>query len=172
MNATLTSLVTAGAAVGCGLIAGVFWAFSNFVMPALARLPPREGVAAMQSINRVVLNRRFLGVLFGTALCCLALALTALWGNAGAGAELRLVGAALYLLGTILVTKICHVPRNEALARHTGDPVDLARTWSRYVAGWTVWNHVRAAAAFAAAISLTLALLTSSGCDTAMRVRP
>ena len=35
------------AAIGCGLVAGVFFAFSSFVMKALARLQPAQGVAAM-----------------------------------------------------------------------------------------------------------------------------
>jgi uncharacterized membrane protein len=41
------SLLTFASALGCGLIAGVFFAFSSFVMRALARLPPARGVAAM-----------------------------------------------------------------------------------------------------------------------------
>ena len=57
-------------ALGAGLIAGVFFAFSSFVMPALAKLPAVQGVAAMQSINLVVLNRSFLGVFVGTAVLC------------------------------------------------------------------------------------------------------
>ena len=59
------------AALGCGLIAGVFFAFSTFVMKALARLPPGEGIAAMQSINIVVLNPSFLGAFLGTAAACI-----------------------------------------------------------------------------------------------------
>jgi uncharacterized membrane protein len=169
MNTILTSFVTLGAALGCGRIAGVFWAFSNFVMPALARLPPSQGVAAMQSINRVVLNRRFLGVLLGTGLCCLVLGVIALREGSGLGAWLRLAGCALYLLGTILVTKICHVPRNEALARRSADSVEAARLWPLYVGGWSTWNHVRGAASFAAAILLMLALLTLSGCSRPMQ---
>jgi uncharacterized membrane protein len=43
-------------AVGCGLNAGVFFAFSAFVMPALKRLPPAHGIAAMQSINRLAVT--------------------------------------------------------------------------------------------------------------------
>ena len=31
---------TLATALGCGLVAGVFFAFSTFVMPALKRLPP------------------------------------------------------------------------------------------------------------------------------------
>jgi uncharacterized membrane protein len=46
---TLT-LITA---LGCGLAAGVFYAFSTFVMKALARLPAAQGFAAMQSISDI-----------------------------------------------------------------------------------------------------------------------
>src|SRR3954453_3000242 len=66
----LESGLKLAAALGCGLIAGVFFAFSTFVMKALARLPADEGMAAMQSINVVVLNPMFLGVFLGTAALC------------------------------------------------------------------------------------------------------
>jgi uncharacterized membrane protein len=39
-------------ALGCGLVAGVFFAFSTFVMNALARLQPREGIAAIGKMLR------------------------------------------------------------------------------------------------------------------------
>ena len=47
-------------ALGCGLIGGAFFAFSTFVMKALARLPTPQGIAAMQSINVVVITPLFL----------------------------------------------------------------------------------------------------------------
>ena len=61
-----------------GLVAGIFFAFSNFVMKALARVSPGQGIAAMQSINVVVLNRWFFAVFLGTAGCCLVLAVSSL----------------------------------------------------------------------------------------------
>jgi uncharacterized membrane protein len=48
--------LTLFSALGCGLIGGVFFAFPSFVMNALARLPAAQGIAAMQSINVVVIN--------------------------------------------------------------------------------------------------------------------
>jgi len=56
------------ACIGAGTVGGVFFAFSAFVMKALAQLPASRGVAAMQRINVVVLNPLFLGVFMGTAL--------------------------------------------------------------------------------------------------------
>lgn len=49
--------MTITAALGCGLIAGVFFAFSTFVMKGLARIPTEAGVAAMQSINVTVADK-------------------------------------------------------------------------------------------------------------------
>jgi uncharacterized membrane protein len=39
--------LTLFAALGCGVVAGVFFAFSAFVMRALASLPALQGIAAM-----------------------------------------------------------------------------------------------------------------------------
>jgi len=108
-------------ALGSGLIAGVFFAFSAFVMKALARLPPAQGIAAMQSINVVVLNRWFFAAFFGTAAGCAALIGTSLWAWREDGAIYRLIGSALYLVGTILVTILFNVPWNNVLA--AVDPV-------------------------------------------------
>jgi uncharacterized membrane protein len=144
------------AALGCGLVAGVFFAFSTFVMKALARLPARDGIAAMQSINLTVLNPWFLGVFFGTgAACVLALICVGLrWDQPGA--VYLLAGGMLSLVGTLLVTILCNVPRNEALARV--EPAHGARLWAAYLTSWTAWNHFRTAASLAAAAAFSLAL--------------
>ncbi len=51
MMNSLLFVLTLLAALGCSMMAGVFFAFSAFVMKALARLPAEQGVAAMQAIN-------------------------------------------------------------------------------------------------------------------------
>jgi uncharacterized membrane protein len=146
------------AALGCGLIAGVFFAFSAFVMKALARLAPAEGIAAMQSINIAVLNPWFLGVFLGTAgASVLAVVAAALRWHEPRAVWL-LAGGGLYLAGTFLVTMRCNVPRNNALAAVERDDPDGASLWTRYVASWTAWNHVRTVAALAAATAFSIAL--------------
>ena len=154
----LIFVLTFVSALGCGLIAGVFFAFSAFVMKALARLPPAQGIAAMQAINVAVLNRWFFAAFFGTAAACVLLAVSSLLMWHAPGAIYRLIGSALYLIGTILVTIIFNVPRNDALAAVEADSADGANRWAQFVPGWTAWNHVRAVAALAAAASLTIAL--------------
>ena len=151
-------VLTLLAALGCAMMAGVFFAFSGFVMKALARLQPAQGVAAMQAINVAAVTPAFMAALFGTAVACGVLAAWALFAWDERFAPYLLVGSALYLVGTILLTIAYHVPRNEALARVEPHCADAESHWTRYLSGWTVWNHVRAAAALAAAATLTLAL--------------
>ena len=71
----LMSGLTLAAALGAGLVAGIFFAFSAFIMAALKRLPPEGGISAMQSINVAVLNPVFFLVFFGTAVAALILAI-------------------------------------------------------------------------------------------------
>jgi uncharacterized membrane protein len=149
------TLVTA---LGCGLVAGVFFAFSTFVMAALRRLKPEEGIAAMQSINILAVTPVFMTALFGTAAACLGLIAWAVtsWGEGPSA--LVLAGGALYFLGTIGVTIAFNVPLNNRLAGLHPQGADAADYWAKYVTTWTAWNHVRTIAALAAAALLTVAL--------------
>ena len=151
---TLT-LITA---LGCGLVAGVFYAFSTFVMKALARLPAAQGITAMQSINIVVINPVFMAAFMGTAAACVLVTVFSLVRWSGSEDVYSLSGALVYLIGTILVTIAFNVPRNDALAAADPQSADGARLWDRYVTSWTAWNHVRTAAALAAAALLTVAV--------------
>jgi uncharacterized membrane protein len=143
-------------ALGCGLIAGVFYAFSSFVMPALSRLPAVQGVLAMQEINRMALTRPFLVVFVGTALSCVLLAVLSALDLSDARARWRLVSCAAYLVGTFLLTIAYHVPRNEALDRVDATSLEAAARWGAYLAEWVPGNHARAGAALLGLIGLML----------------
>jgi len=150
--------LTLVAALGAGLVAGIFFAFSAFIMSALGRLPPESGISAMQSINVVVLNPVFFFVFFGTAVLSLVLAIAALIGWSEASAPYLLAGSLLYLVGTILVTMVFNVPLNNSLASVSANSAEGASVWKRYLSAWTAWNHVRTAASLAASASFIMAL--------------
>jgi uncharacterized membrane protein len=154
----LATIAILAAALGCGLVAGIFFAFSSFVMSGLARLPAPQGIAAMPSINVTAVTPGFMTTLFGTALLSIGLAIAALSRWPVPGATYLLAGCALYVVGAILVTMLCNVPRNSVLAALDPGSADAARIWPGYVVEWTAWNHLRAAAALAAAVCFILAL--------------
>jgi len=146
------------AVLGCGLMAGVFFAFSTFVMNALARLQASRGIAAMQSINIAVINPLFMGVLLGTAMLCLFLVGSSLAKWHQPGAAYVLLGGLFYLVGTLGVTLLFNVPLNDRLATVNPDSPEGAALWNHYLIHWTSWNHIRGVAALAATALFTLAV--------------
>ncbi len=155
----ILSGATVAATLGCGLVAGVFFAFSTFVMPALSRLSAASGIEAMQAINVAAINAWLMGALFGTAAVCFGLAVASLVGWSAPGAPLRFAACVAYLMGAVVVTAACNVPLNEALAPMHAADVEAAHFWSRYLAQWSFWNHVRGIAALSAAGLFALTLL-------------
>jgi uncharacterized membrane protein len=140
-------------AIGCALVAGVLFIFSAGIMRALGTLPPAQGIRAMQAINVVILNPWFLGIFVGTAVLCVLSLVGTIAQNAWPPPVGPLVGSLLYLVGVVMVTRIFHIPRNDALAAAVPESEDAARLWRAYLVEWTWWNHVRTAAALAAAVA-------------------
>lgn len=145
-------VLTLVAAVGCAVNGGIFFTFSTFTMAGLKRMPPADGMAAMQSINVTAVTPPFMTVLFGTGLLCLAVVVAAL----AAGEPLAAAGAAVYVAGAIAVTIAANVPLNDRLA--AAGPSETA-VWAHYADRWTAWNHVRTLSGVAAAALLIVAAL-------------
>jgi uncharacterized membrane protein len=154
----MTAWLTLLTALACGLMGGVFFAFSSFVMPALGRIPVAEGIRAMQRINVDVYHWSFMGTFFATPIACVATAVAAVRGESAEVVVYAVVGCVLYVLGNFAVTAAGNVPLNNALAAVDADTVEAAQEWSRYLVRWTRWNHVRTAASIVAAASFVLAL--------------
>ena len=155
-------VITAGtvvAAVAAGLSAGLLFAFSTSVMPALGGRPDPEAMRAMKAMNTAILNPLF-GLLFGgAALLCAALAVSAPFTTDESHAVLRGVGATLYVAGVFGLTMSVNVPMNQALDH--ADPASAAgiELWRNYLRRWTAWNHVRTATGAIATAILVVSLV-------------
>lgn len=151
--------LTLVAALGCGLVAGFFFAFSTTVMGALGQRPAAEGIAAMQAINVVVLRSWFITAFLGTAAVCVVGLIASLLRWQEPGAAWLFAGSVLYLAGSLWVTIAFNVPRNEALKSFA--PADPAgqKYWADYLVTWTAWNHVRTWASLGASAAFIIALV-------------
>ena len=150
--------LVAGTALASGLVGGVLYAFSSFVMAGLRRLPPAQGMAAMQSINVTAVRPGLMIPFLGTMLASVAVAITAIADWDDTTSPWLVAGAATYVLGTFAMTGLYHVPRNNRLAVTTTDAPEAASVWSRYQKQWTRWNHYRTLAAVTAAAFLGIAI--------------
>jgi uncharacterized membrane protein len=153
----LVQILTFIAALGSGLLGGLFFIFSVCVMAALARLSPANGIAAMNSINVTILNGWFLTVFMGTALVSAALIVLSPFAWQTPASALMLAASLVFLIGIIAVTMVFNVPMNNALAAVQPDSPEGASLWQDYLARWTMWNHVRTVAGLGASALFILA---------------
>lgn len=158
---SLLIVFTGAAAIGSGVIGGVFFAFSAFIMRAFARLSPSNGIAAMQMINVTVLSPVFMSVFLGTAFAAAIAGVGSLFDLGESGSLLCLAGAALYLIGVLMVTGVSNVPRNNQLMVVDPENPEGQAVWNTYLREWTAWNTVRAAASIAACVAFVLSLKAS-----------
>lgn len=151
-------LLAVPAIVGAGLVTGLLFAFSNFALAALADLPARDGMRAMQRINARILNPLFFVLFFGTPLLCVAVAAVALATPDAPGRWLLAGGALAYLAGPLAMTAARNVPLNDALAATRAEDAETA--WPRYRAQWQRWNHARTVLGTVAVALLAAGLAT------------
>lgn len=136
----MTSILIA-AITGAGIVTGLLFAFSNFVMQALAMLPKEQGMFAMQQINEKIINPVFLAFFLGTPILCAIVAVNASIALGSPGNVLLLVGSISYLVGPFGITMLFNVPLNNRLA--AAEIRDADGIWSDYQVRWQRWNHVR-----------------------------
>src|SRR4051794_10852639 len=146
------------AAIGCGLLAGVYFAFSTFIMTALGRIGQAHGIAAMNAINVEIVKSLFMPAFFGTTLISAALAVMAVFRGGESGATAMLAGGLIYVVGMFFVTMLFNVPLNDKLAAVDPSRTEAASLWARYLKEWTLWNHVRTIASTVACALFIAAL--------------
>jgi uncharacterized membrane protein len=145
-------------AIGCGMVAGLYFAFSTFIMTSFARIAPASGMAAMNAINVEIVRSLFMPVFLGTTLASAILIVLAFFRFGEPGTLVMLAGALIYVLGMFAVTMIFNVPLNDGLAAANPSSADGVSLWARYLNDWTCWNHVRTLASLAAAVLFTVAI--------------
>jgi len=157
---TLQHLSLLGATVSTALMAGLFFAFTFAIMPALRGADDRTFVDVMQRINVSILNPVFLTVFTG------GLIVTIVAGALHLGSDdrsaLPWIIAGLVLYGAVLlITGGFNVPLNNTLDA-AGDPnaiTDLAAVREHFEDPWNVGNVVRTFANIAACCCLAYGLI-------------
>jgi len=150
------------AALGAGLMAGVYFAFSGFIMHSFDRLGPEKAADAMNAINEVILHSWFMGLFVGSSALYAALAGWAVLDDDLGGRWWLFAAGMIYLVGMFACTALFNVPLNNRLAK-TGDNLQAkVETWPHYFKYWTRWNHLRAGSALLSLV-LSIRYLTIQG---------
>lgn len=143
------------------LMAGIYFAFSAFVMRSLDALEVAEAIRAMQSINRVILRSPFLPIFFASSILSAAVAALAVFRWQELSGLWAALGGATYFIGMFVVTVLRNVPLNDRLEAIDADAdgEKAASFWRIYLSRWTAWNHVRTAACLISLVFLIMAIM-------------
>jgi uncharacterized membrane protein len=143
MSSSIITVLLWAAALGSGLVAGIYFAFSAFIMQAFDKIDATHSIAAMNSINKTILRSLFMPLFFSSSIVSVLLIIVAIahWSEAGSG--LTLIAGAVYFIGMFVCTVLFNVPLNNSLARPSSTSDDALLVWSHYLATWTRWNHLR-----------------------------
>ena len=143
--------------IACGLVAGVFLAFSDFVMKSLAASNPASGIESMQIINRKVFRTLFMVLLLGMSAFSPLLIGYAYFYVSGPASAWVMAGGTIYLVGVFLVSLVFNVPMNQRLDAMDHASSDAVSYWKTYVPVWSFWNHIRAISSGGSAICYLVA---------------
>ncbi|MCB1349655.1 MAG: DUF1772 domain-containing protein [Maritimibacter sp.] len=158
MSTTFT-LLSQFTIIAYALVAGVFLAFSDFIMRSLANTGGAGGVETMQVINREVFRWIFMALFLGLAPVSLLVAGYGLVHLPTPAGPLMALAGIVYVLGCFGVTIVFNVPMNEALAKMDAGTGTARDYWTGiYLPRWTFWNSVRAGASALSAVLLLVAL--------------
>lgn len=142
----MTNIILIVTATATGLIAGLFYAYTCSVNIGLGRLPDKEYLSAMQSINEAILNplffMSFLGTLLLLPLCT--------WLNYQQQLSTRflllLTTTIIYAIGVFGVTIFGNVPLNDALANFNLEHASAKSIYDqriRFEQPWLLLHQVR-----------------------------
>lgn len=152
MSETMLTVSLTIAAIGAGLMAGVYFAFSAFIMRSFDQLGATEATAAMNAINEVILRSWFMVLFFGTTSLYAVLSGIALFNAELPGRWLLLINGLVYVVGMFLCTALFNVPLNNRLAAANSVVNTISQTWALYYRQWTRWNHLRGICSLVAVI--------------------
>ena len=143
MSSPMITVLLWIAALSSGLMAGVYFAFSGFIMRAFSKIDTAQSISAMNAINETILRSWFMPLFFGSTIVSVLLIVATFVQWDKAGSELTLMAGAVYFVGMFVCTVLFNVPLNNSLARLDPNSTNAPQIWSHYLKTWTNWNHLR-----------------------------
>lgn len=161
----MNTLTNTGTLLSTALIAGLFFTWSNAIMPGFRKLPAEDFLTVMQTCNRTILNPLFM-ICFLAPLILLPLK-TYLEYKTGMTLKyyLLLLASLFYIIGVFILTVWVHIPLNEMLDKlelKSTSQADLSTYKELFQQRWIPYNTLRAVNAL---ISFLLLAVTFAGKD-------
>lgn len=143
-----------------GFMTGIFFTWTNAVMPGIGKLSNLEFLKALQSMNRVILNPLFY-ISFIAPMVLFAMSLFFNY-TLSSNSIFRLLFAAaiIYILGVFFITVLGNIPLNNLLDQSQLEMLNLEELQSlrtQIEVPWNQFNLIRTLSSFSSFVFLLIA---------------
>ena len=154
------TIILALAILFTGIMAGIFFTWSNAVKPGIGKLSDLEYLKALQSMNRVILNNTF-KIIFGGAIITTAL-LPAFYFNLYPNNVFWIFVLILFIywIGAFGVTVLGNIPLNELLDKTSLDSISLEEAKVLRTSIEVKWNNLNLIRSISSGVSFVLLLVS------------
>jgi len=147
MSQSWTILICSIAILSGGIVSGIFFAFSDFIMKSFASISETSAIDAMTEINRRVYRSIFIIGIWAVALLGALLIYAGMYHTEPAVSFWLIAGGSIYIIGVVAVSFLFNIPMNHKLQSLGSNNPNSSDYWKRYLTKWTRWNHVRSGSA-------------------------
>ena len=155
------SMILASAILLTGLMAGIFFTWSNAVKPGIGKLSDIEYLRSLQSMNRVILNKAFLGIFMGAVVAVVLAPIFHFKIYHSNIFWLLIIAFVIYWVGVFGVTIFGNIPLNEKLDKtnlETTTPEGLKALRMTIEDKWNKFNLIRS---YSSVITFILLIISS-----------
>ena len=155
------TIILASAILLTGLMAGIFFTWSNAVKPGIGKLSDLEYLRSLQSMNRVILNKAFIGIFLGAII---AVALVPIFHFKIAPNSifwLLLLAPVIYWIGVFGVTVFGNIPLNEILDKINLESITSEEIKALRTSIEVKWNNLNLIRSISSGITFLLLIVSS-----------
>jgi uncharacterized membrane protein len=119
------TIILASAILLTGLMAGIFFTWSNAIKPGIGKLNDLEYLRALQSMNRVILNKAFMGIFLGSIIAVALVPVFHFKLFPNSIFWMFVLALVTYWIGVFGTTAFGNIPLNEILDKVNLEPLNL-----------------------------------------------
>ncbi|MAD50615.1 MAG: hypothetical protein CMC95_04890 [Flavobacteriales bacterium] len=157
----MKTLIIIVAILSTGLMAGIFFTWTNAVKPGIGTLDDMTYMKAFQAMNRLILNPLFY-IVFILPVLTISISTYMSFGSTKLYVfELFLLSTLLYVLGVFLITILGNIPLNDLLENTDLEKIsltELSDLRGKIENKWNNFNLIRTVSSFISFLLLVICL--------------
>jgi uncharacterized membrane protein len=154
------TIILASAILLTGLMAGIFFTWSNAIKPGIGKLNDLEYLRALQSMNRVILNKAFMGIFLGSIIAVALVPVFHFKLFPNSIFWMFVLALVTYWIGVFGTTAFGNIPLNEILDKVNLEPLNLEEITALRTRIEVKWNNLNLIRSISSGITFALLIIS------------